>query len=139
MKAGIFWVLIFLTVIGLSKSQEEPQNSEEIVSNEEASDAALLRNFFTVNLSSRNGNRRKGQNNNPRNFVESKRGTQQKRLGQLFQALSDPIGCKFFFFSKKIVDDRTYNFWFCRTVPRTVKKRPNRDRDHDRTNRKCFT
>ena len=97
MKAGIFWVLIFLTVIGLSKSQEEPQNSEEIVSNEEASDAALLRNFFTVNLSSRNGNRRKGQNNNPRNFVESKRGTQQKRLGQLFQALSDPIGCKFFF------------------------------------------
>ena len=98
MKAGIFWVLIFLTVIGLSKSQEEPQNSEEIVSNEEASDAALLRNFFTVNLSSRNSNRRKG--NNPRNFVESKRGTQQKRLGQLFQAWSDPIGCNFFFQKK---------------------------------------
>ena len=98
MKVGIFWVLILLTVIGLSKSQEEPQNSEEIVSNEEANDAALLRNFFTVNLSSRNNNRRKG---NPRNFVESKRGTQQKRLGQLFQALSDPIGCKFFFFKKK--------------------------------------
>ena len=69
------------------------QNGNKIVSNEEASDAALLRNFFTVNLSSRNSNRRKG--NNPRNFVESKRGTQQKRLGQLFQALSDPIGCKF--------------------------------------------
>ena len=114
MKAGIFWVLIFLTVIGLSKSQEEPQNSEEIVSNEEASDAALLRNFFTVNLSSRNGNRRKGQNNNPRNFVESKRGTQQKRLGQLFQALSDPIGCKFFgkyfeFFTKKYLE-------FCQNI-----------------------
>ena len=103
-ESWIFWVLIFL-VIGLSKSQEEPKNSEEIVSNEEASDAALLRNFFTVNLSSRNSNRRKG--NNPRNFVESKRGTQQKRLGQLFQALSDPIGCKFPTFLLKITSIHT--------------------------------
>ena len=98
-KKAIWGALIFTLIIGLSKSEEpevEPVlDSEEIVSNEEAK---LLRNFFTVNLSSRSNQRRKGQpSNNARNFVETKRGTQRKRLNELFQALSDPLGCKFLY------------------------------------------
>ena len=56
----------------------------------DASDSALLRNFFTVNLTPQ----RKNQRKRPKLKIASSR-TQKKRLEGLFLALSDPIGCKF--------------------------------------------
>ena len=63
----------------------------------DASDSALLRNFFTVNLTPQKRNQRK----RPKLKFASSR-TQKKRLEGLFLALSDPIGCKLFFHSVEI-------------------------------------
>ena len=63
----------------------------------DASDSALLRNFFTVNLTPQKRNQRK----RPKLKFASSR-TQKKRLEGLFLALSDPIGCKLFFQSMEI-------------------------------------
>ena len=98
-KKALFSALILLylgqtwAVSDLETEEEPILDSEEIVPQEEA---ALLRNFFTVNLSRNRKQKRPPPPNQP-NVSERRKanGQQRKRLNDLFVALSDPIGCKF--------------------------------------------
>ena len=116
-KKALFSALILLylgqirAVSDLETEDSEPiLDSEEIVPQEEA---ALLRNFFTVNLS-RNRKQKRPPPHSPNQPNVSERrkannGQQRKRLNDLFVALSDPIGCKLeFFLSSYLVHFGTF-------------------------------
>ena len=99
LKKALFSALLLLfigqswTLETLEDSNEPILDSEEIVPQE--TEAALLRNFFTVNLSRNRKQKRPPVPNQPNVSDRRKAGTQRKRLNDLFVALSDPVGCKF--------------------------------------------
>ena len=107
-----FWAifcLVLSAVIALTATQEVAEilskesavesadASAELESADNSEDSALLRNFFTVNLppkKKQNGVKNAKNRRLKLPPIAGKK-TQQARLNNLFQALQNPIGCKF--------------------------------------------